>query len=40
VRSTIQRIEEKQEVMGDDVKEVKEQLSKIDERLYQISKNR
>jgi len=40
VRSTIQRIEEKQEVMSDDVKEVKDQLSKIDERLYQISKNK
>tara|TARA_R100001510_G_C7653208_1_gene211278 strand:+ start:840 stop:1157 length:318 start_codon:yes stop_codon:yes gene_type:complete len=40
VRSTIKRIEEKQETMGDDVKEVKQQLDKIDERLYQISKNR
>ena len=39
VRSTIQRIEEKQEIMGEDVKEVKTQLDKIDERLYQISKN-
>jgi len=40
VRSTIKRIEEKQETMSDDVKEVKQQLDKIDERLYQISKNR
>ena len=40
VRSTIKRIEEKQETMSDDVKEVKKQLDKIDERLYQISKNR
>ena len=38
VRSTIQRVEEKQEAMAEDVKEVKEQLDKIDERLYQISK--
>ncbi|WP_293321632.1 hypothetical protein [Phenylobacterium sp.] len=40
VRSTIQRIEEKQETIGEDLGEVKEQLNKIDERLYQISKNR
>ena len=40
VRSTIQRIEEKQEIIGEDLSEVKEQLNKIDERLYQISKNR
>jgi hypothetical protein len=26
--------------MGEDVKEVKEQLNKIDERLYQISKQK
>ena len=38
VRSTIKRIEEKQESMSEDVKEVKNQLDKIDERLYQISK--
>ena len=38
VRETIKRIEEKQETMSDDVKEVKDQLQKIDERLYQISK--
>jgi|TARA_R100001463_G_scaffold69904_1_gene123360 predicted site-specific integrase-resolvase len=40
VRSTIQRIEEKQEIMNEDVNEIKGQLDKIDERLYQISKNR
>lgn len=40
VRSTIQRIEEKQEIIGEDLGEVKDQLNKIDERLYQISKNR
>ena len=40
VRSTIKRIEEKQETMNEDVSEIKDQLSKIDERLYQISKNR
>ena len=38
VRSTIKRVEEKTDVLSGDVKEVKEQLSKIDERLYQISK--
>ena len=32
--------EEKQETMNEDVSEIKDQLSKIDERLYQISKNR
>ena len=40
VRSTIKRIEEKQETMNEDVSEIKDQLDKIDERLYQISKNR
>ena len=40
VSSTIKRIEEKQETMNEDVSEIKEQLGKIDERLYQISKNR
>ena len=40
VRSTIQRIEEKQEIMNEDVNEIKSQVDKIDERLYQISKNR
>ena len=38
VRSTIQRVEEKTDVLSGDVKEVKDQLQKIDERLYQISK--
>ncbi len=40
VRSTIQRVEEKPDVLSGDVKEVKDQLQKIDERLYQISKQR
>ena len=40
MRSTIKRIEEKQETMNEDVSEIKDQLEKIDERLYQISKNR
>jgi len=40
VRSTIKRVEEKQEVIAEDVTEIKDQLNKIDERLYQISKNR
>jgi len=40
VRETIKRIEEKQETMNEDVSEIKDQLGKIDERLYQISKNR
>ena len=40
VRSTIQRVEEKTDVLRGDVKEVKDQLQKIDERLYQISKQR
>ena len=40
VRETIKRIEEKQETMNEDVSEIKQQLDKIDERLYQISKNR
>ncbi len=39
VRSTIQRVEEKTDVLSEDVQEVKDQLQKIDERLYQISKN-
>ena len=37
---TFKRIEEKQETMNEDVNEIKQQLNKIDERLYQISKNR
>lgn len=40
VRSTIQRVEEKTDVLSEDVQEVKDQLQKIDERLYQISKQR
>jgi len=40
VRSTIQRVEEKTDVLSEDVQEVKDQLQKIDERLYQISKHR
>ncbi len=38
VRESVLRLEEKQDIMGEDVKEVKEQLQRIDERLYQISK--
>jgi len=40
VRSTVQRLEEKQDVLSGDISEIKDQLAKIDERLYQISKNR
>ncbi len=40
VRESVLRLEEKQEIMGEDISEIKEQLNKIDERLYQISKNR
>ena len=40
VRSTIKRVEEKTDVLSGDVKEVKDQLQKIDERLYQISKQK
>ena len=40
VRSSILRIEEKTDVLNEDVQEVKDQLQKIDERLYQISKQR
>jgi hypothetical protein len=40
VRESVLRLEEKQDIMGEDVKEVKEQLNKIDERLYQISKQK
>ncbi len=38
VRETILRLEEKQEIMGETLNEVKNQLQKIDERLYQLSK--
>ena len=40
VRESVLRLEEKQEIMGEYISEIKEQLNKIDERLYQISKNR
>ena len=40
VRSTIKRVEEKTDVLSEDVLEVKEQLNKIDQRLYELSKNR
>jgi outer membrane murein-binding lipoprotein Lpp len=40
VRSTVQRLEEKQDVLSGDINEIKENLKKIDERLYQISKGR
>ncbi|QDP46168.1 MAG: hypothetical protein Unbinned306contig1002_30 [Prokaryotic dsDNA virus sp.] len=40
VRSTVQRLEEKQDVLSGDINEIKENLKKIDERLYQISKSR
>ena len=40
VRSTVQRLEEKQDVLSEDINEIKENLKKIDERLYQISKGR
>ena len=40
VRSSILRIEEKTDVLNEDVQEVKDQLQKIDERLYQISKQK
>jgi len=38
VRSTIKRVEEKTDVLSEDVNEVKEQLNKIDQRLYELSK--
>ena len=40
VRSTVQRLEEKQDVLSEDIIEIIENLKKIDERLYQISKGR
>ena len=40
VRSTVQRLEEKQDVLSGEINESKENLKKIDERLYQISKGR
>jgi len=38
VRSTIKRVEEKTDVLSEDIKEVKKQLEKIDERLYELSR--
>ena len=38
VRSTIKRVEEKTDVLSEQVKEVKVQLEKIDQRLYELSK--
>ena len=38
VRSTIKRVEEKTDVLSEDVKEVKSQLEKIDQRLYELSR--
>ena len=38
VRSTIKRVEEKTDVLSDQVKEVKAQLEKIDQRLYELSR--
>jgi outer membrane murein-binding lipoprotein Lpp len=39
VRSTVQRLEEKQDVLSKDINEIKENLQKIDDRLYQLSRN-
>jgi len=38
VRSTVQRLEEKQDVLSKDIHEIKENLQKIDDRLYQLSR--
>tara|TARA_R100001530_G_C4319401_1_gene155295 strand:+ start:1728 stop:2039 length:312 start_codon:yes stop_codon:yes gene_type:complete len=40
VRETVKRLEEKQDVLSKDINEIKENLKKIDDRLYEISKNR
>jgi len=40
VRETVKRLEEKQDVLSQDINEIKENLQKIDDRLYQISKNK
>ena len=40
IRSNIENTNEKVEGMEKSVDEIKQQLNKIDERLYQISKNR
>ena len=38
VRSTVQRLEEKQDVLSKDIHEIKENLQKIDDRLYELSR--
>ena len=38
VRESVLRLEEKQGIMAEDIKEVKAQLEKIDERLYELSR--
>ena len=38
VRETIKRVEEKTDCLSEDVNEVKEQLNKIDQRLYELTK--
>ena len=38
VRESVLRLEEKQGLMADDIKEVKQQLDKIDQRLYELSR--
>jgi len=38
VRETIKRVEEKTDGLSEDVNEVKEQLNKIDQRLYELTK--
>jgi hypothetical protein len=38
VRESVLRLEEKQTIMADDIKEVKTQLEKIDQRLYELSR--
>jgi len=38
VNSTIQRVEEKTDVLGESILEIKTQLEKIDQRLYELSK--
>tara|TARA_Y100000593_G_C4322310_1_gene344541 strand:+ start:1525 stop:1833 length:309 start_codon:yes stop_codon:yes gene_type:complete len=38
VRSTVQRLEEKQDVLSKDINEIKENLQKIDDRLYELSR--
>tara|TARA_R110000824_G_scaffold70408_2_gene180727 strand:- start:243 stop:539 length:297 start_codon:yes stop_codon:yes gene_type:complete len=38
VRESVLRLEEKQTIMADDIKEVKAQLEKIDQRLYELSR--